>query len=86
MGLQTGKKSLQIFAVAELVTEVLMLLGEVSCVQCDRAGSVHSVCNISEPSPDVHVEVCASGLNKLKERGKEKAEFLSMLVHPLGWS
>lgn len=29
---------------------------------------------MSETSPYVHVEICASGLNKLKERGKKRAE------------
>lgn len=77
------QKSLQVLAAAELGTEVLMLLGEVFCVQSHIAGSV---CNISETSPYVHMEICASGLNKLKEREKEEQSFLSVLVHPLGWS
>lgn len=38
--LETGKKPLQVSAAAELVTEVLMLLSEVFCVQSHIADSV----------------------------------------------
>lgn len=51
-------------------------------MQSHTAGSV---CNISEMSPYVHVEICASGLKKLKEREKEEQSFLSVLAYPLGW-